>query len=65
MKTKPVKGTSRTHFQQIPIAVVKKIEKARAKKGTETDRENVRLEPPSRKTEPYSMPISSLCWAGH
>jgi hypothetical protein len=26
---------------------------------------NVVIEPPARKTEPYSMPLSSLCWTGH
>jgi hypothetical protein len=65
MKTKPVKQTARTHFEQIPVAVVKKIalERAPEKKTTETG--NVIAEPPTRKTEPYSMPISSLSWTGH
>ena len=65
MKTKTVKRNSRTHFPQIPVEVVKKIEKAREKTTTDTNTENLLVEPPAKKTEPYSMPISSLCWTGH
>lgn len=59
------KGKPRTHFEQVPVEVVKKIalEKDRRKKTNATA--NVVVEPPARKTEPYSMPLSSLCWAGH
>jgi len=62
---KPVKRKARTHFEQIPVEVVKTIavEKGPAKETTKT--KNLVAEPPSRKTEPYSVPISSLCWTGH
>ncbi len=53
-----------THFDQIPVAIVKKIvlEKPSLKKPTGPS--NV-VEPTAMKTEPYSMPLSSLCWTGH
>lgn len=65
MKSKPVKRNAPTHYEQIPVAVVKKIalEKERKKNTTETG--TVTTEPPERKTEPYSMPLTSLCWTGH
>jgi hypothetical protein len=65
MKSKPVKRNAPTHYEQIPLAVVKKIalEKERKKKTTEA--RTVIAEPPARKTEPYSVPLSSLCWTGH
>ena len=52
------------HFEQIPIDVVKRItgEDERQKKTNRTG--NVIVEPPAKKTEPYSMPLSSLCWNG-
>ena len=55
----------RTYYEQVPVDAVKKIalEKDRRKKPTATA--NVVVEPPARKTEPYSMPLSSLCWTGH
>ena len=59
------KRKPRTHFEQVPVEVVKKIavEKDRRKKANATAK--VVVEPPARKTEPYSMPLSSLCWTGH
>jgi len=64
MKRKSVKRRARTHFEQIPVAIVKKIaiEKPSLKKPTGPS--NV-VEPTAMKTEPYSMPLSSLCWTGH
>jgi hypothetical protein len=54
-----------THFEQIPVEIVKKIilEKPSLKKPTGPI--DVVAEPTARKTEPYSMPLSSLCWTGH
>ena len=65
MKRKPVKPRATTHFEQIPVAIVKKItaEKPSLKKPTAPG--NVVAESSARKTEPYSMPLSSLCWTGH
>ena len=52
------------HFEQIPVAVVKKIAEAQeSKKGTARPA-NVTVEPSSRKTEPYSMPALSLDRSG-
>ena len=65
MKRKSVKPRALTHFEQIPVAIVKKIaiEKPSLKKPTGPS--NVVAEPTATKTEPYSMPLSSLCWTGH
>jgi len=65
MKRKSVKRQAVTHFEQIPVEIVKKItlEKTSLKKPTGSS--NVVVEPTVRKTEPYSMPLSSLCWTGH
>jgi hypothetical protein len=65
MKRKSVKPRATTYFEQIPIEIVKKItlDKPLLKKPTGPG--NVVVEPPARKSEPYSMPLSSLCWAGH
>ncbi len=65
MKRKSVKRRPLTHFEQIPVAIVKKItvEKPSLKKPTGPS--NVVAEPTAWKTEPYSMPLSSLCWTGH
>ena len=65
MKKKAVKRQALTHFEQIPVEIVKKIalEKPSSKKPIGPT--NVVAEPTARKTEPYSMPLSSLCWTGH
>jgi len=66
MKHASAKRDARTHFQQIPVEVVKKIAVVDGpKKKKAAVIRNVVVEPPARKTEPYSMPLSSLCWAGH
>ncbi|HYL15222.1 MAG TPA: hypothetical protein VEV41_19445 [Terriglobales bacterium] len=51
---------SKTHFEQIPVEVVKKIAQqqiAKKKKDAEND---VIVEDPARKTEPYSIRPHSL-----
>jgi hypothetical protein len=65
MKRKSVKRRVLTHFEQIPVEIVKRIilEKPSLQKPTGPSNEVV--EPTARKTEPYSMPLSSLCWTGH
>jgi hypothetical protein len=65
MKARSATRKPRTYFEQIPVKVVKKIVLARDRKKETTGTANVIVEPPARKTEPYSMPLSSLCWAGH
>jgi hypothetical protein len=65
MKKKSVKRHAPTHFDQIPVEIVKKIilEKPSPKKPTVPS--NMVAEPTAMKTEPYSMPLSALCWTGH
>lgn len=47
-KTKP-----RTHFEQIPLKVVKKITEGAASNAAPVGPDNMIVEPASRKTEPY------------
>ena len=65
MKKKLVKRHAPTHFEQIPVEIVKKIilDKPSLKKPTGPS--NMVAEPTAKKTEPYSMPLSALCWTGH
>ena len=65
MKKKAVKRPGLTHFEQIPVASVKKIIREKPLLKTPTGPGNVVVEPMTRKTEPYSVPLSSLCWTGH
>jgi hypothetical protein len=65
MKKKAVKPQALTHFDQIPVESVKKIILERPSLKKPTGPSNVVAEPTARKTEPYSMPLSSLCWTGH
>ena len=59
MKTDDVKPKARTHFEQVPLEVVKKITGGEESKETaETD--NLTIERVPVKTEPYSMPSGSL-----
>jgi len=65
MKAHAAKPKPRRYFEQIPVKVVKKMTLARDRKKETTRTANVVVEPPARKAEPYSMPLSSLCWTGH
>ena len=65
MKRKSVTRQAPTHFEQIPVETVKKIILEKPSMKTPTGPSNVVAEPTARKTEPYSMPLSSLCWTGH
>ena len=53
------------HFEQVPVKDVKKIAFERDRRKRTTGTASVVVEPPARKAEPYSMPLSSLCWTGH
>jgi hypothetical protein len=64
MKARSAKRKPRTYFEQVPVEIVKKIAEQDRKKKTNATA-NVIVDPPARKTEPYSMPLSSLCWTGH
>jgi hypothetical protein len=64
MKKKSVKQAL-THFEQIPVEIVKKIALEKPSPKKPTGPRNVVAEPTARKTEPYSMPLSSLRWTGH
>ncbi len=46
---------SGTHFQQIPVEVVKKIAEVDDPKEQKTEAGNLFFEPPSSKVEPYSV----------
>jgi len=52
-KTSEAKRKSGTHFEQVPLEVVKKIADAKKEKA---GRDNVIVEPAFKKTEPYYMP---------
>lgn len=57
---------ARTYFEQIPVEIVKKkmpLEESSLKKPTAPS--NAVAAPAAMKTEPYSMPLSSLSWTGH
>ena len=51
---------SGTHFQQIPIEVVKKIAEVDAPVERKTEAANLFFEPASSKVEPYSVRAESL-----
>ena len=53
MKTKDAKRKPRTHFEQVPLKVVKKITDGAASNAATVGPDNVVVEPASRKTEPY------------
>ena len=56
MKNSDAKPKSGTHFEQVPVEVVKKItDREGSKKTGGTD--NLIIERVPVKTEPYSMPI--------
>ena len=69
MKNKDVKLKSGTHFEQVPVEVVKKevvkkiIGSEESKKKAGTD--NLIIERVPVKTEPYSMLVLSLPKAEH
>ena len=53
-KPKDAKRKPRTHFEQIPLKVVRKITDGAALKAEPVLPDNMVVEPASRKTEPYN-----------
>ena len=58
-KTSDVKPKTGTHFEQVPLEVVKKIVGEEGPKET-PGTDNLTIERVPVKTEPYSMPLASL-----
>ena len=56
MKKNDVKPKSRTHFEQVPVDVVKKFTDREGSKET-GEPDNLIIERVPVKTEPYSMPV--------
>ena len=54
VKTKDAKRKPRTHFEQVPLAIVKKITDGAASKAEEAGPDNMTIERTPRKTEPYN-----------
>jgi hypothetical protein len=52
-------GNSRTHFEQIPLEVVKRIAEADVSKDEKAGTDNVIVEPVSRKSEAKRVPVRS------
>jgi hypothetical protein len=63
MKTSDVKKKSGTHFEQVPLEVVKKIAGAEESKET-AGTDNLIMERVPVKTEPYGMPSGLLAKPG-
>jgi len=63
MKTSDVKTKSETHFEQVPLEVVKKIASVEESKKT-AGTDNLIIERVPVKTEPYSMPPGLLAKPG-
>jgi hypothetical protein len=57
MKTRHPKPTSRTHFEQIPVNLVKKIADGKAYKTKKAGLGNLIVWPASRQTEPDKGPV--------
>jgi hypothetical protein len=55
-KAPPVKRKPETHFEQIPVEVVKKIAETEGSKKKTSETKNLVFEQMSMKTEPYTMP---------
>ena len=65
MKRKSVKRRATDALRADPRRDVKKIDREKPSLKKPTGPSNVVAEPTAWKTEPYSMPLSSLCWTGH
>jgi len=63
MNTRNAKQKPRTHFEQVPLAVVKKVIDAEAVKPAKTGAKNLIVETAPSKTEPYSLPAHSIAHA--
>jgi len=58
MKPKHARPTT-THFEQVPLKVVKRIAVPAPSKAARARPHNLTIGPASRKTEPYSMLVGS------
>jgi hypothetical protein len=59
MMKKKLNGAARTHFEQIPLEVVKRIAETDLSKNEKTGPDNLIAEPVSRKKEPNRAPMPS------
>lgn len=51
----PARQKSRTHFEQVPVEVVKNMRGVEADKAQGATNKNLIVEPAASKTEPYSL----------
>ena len=58
-KTSHAKRKS-THFEQVPLEIVRKIADREVSKTEKAGRDNVIVEPASKKTEPYYRPTGPI-----
>jgi hypothetical protein len=56
--------TAKTHFEQIPVEIVKKIAEEAFPEVTEMRNNHVILKPPAKKTEPHARGEHSRCRNG-
>jgi hypothetical protein len=63
MKTRNAKQKPRTHFEQVPLAVVKKLIGAEPVNPAKTGAKNLIVEAATSKTEPFSLPAHSIAHA--
>jgi hypothetical protein len=56
--------TARTHFEQIPVEIVKKIAEEAFPEGKAIRKNNGILKPPAKKTEPHARGEHSRCRNG-
>ena len=56
MVKKKRERNSRTHFEQIPVEIVKGIDKADVSKDEKTESDNRAVEPASRESIPNRVP---------
>jgi hypothetical protein len=56
--------TAKTHFEQIPVEVVKKIAEEAFPEGKEIRKNNVILKAPAKKNEPHARGKRSRCRNG-
>jgi hypothetical protein len=54
-KKSPARRKPRTHFEQVPVDVVKHLRGVEADKAQGATNQNLIVEPAAGKTEPYSL----------
>jgi hypothetical protein len=60
MTRKPASQKSRTHFEQVPLDVVKTVTAEEVLEEQRTGTDNVASKPVSKKTKPYGVRPDSL-----